>query len=58
MATRAPLSVFRLPSGEEVEVVFIRLADGRIVPRRREEVEEATKKGPGTEPPARSTAGR
>jgi len=58
LATRAPLSVFRLPSGEEVEVVFIRLPDGRIVPRRREEVEEATRKGPGTEAPAAGSAGR
>jgi len=58
LATRAPLSVFRLPSGEEVEVVWIRLANGQVVPRRREELEPSTQKGPGTTPPAGGSAGR
>ncbi len=31
--------MLRLPSGEEVEVVWIRDPQGRLVPRRREELE-------------------
>ena len=31
---------FQLPEGKSVEVVMVRLADGRIVARTREELEE------------------
>lgn len=32
-------SSFRLPEGEDVEVVFLRLDDGRIVARTKDELE-------------------
>ena len=41
MSNGSPLesSSFRLPSGEDIEVVFVRLDDGRIVARTPEELE-------------------
>ena len=41
MSNGSPLesSSFRLPSGEDVEVVLVRLDDGRIVARTPEELE-------------------
>lgn len=36
------LSSLRLPAAEEVEVVLVRLDDGRVVARTREELEAAT----------------
>ena len=40
-------SLFRLPEGREVEVVLVKLADGRIVGRTRDELEllESAEKG-------------
>ena len=56
MSNGSPLdeSSFRLPSGEEVEIAILRLEDGRIIARRKEELEllereeppEATRKAP------------
>jgi len=34
---------FRLPSGETAEVYMVRLADGRVVARTREELEAMTR---------------
>ena len=41
MSNGSPLekSSFRLPSGEDIEVVLVRLDDGRIVARTPEELE-------------------
>jgi hypothetical protein len=33
-----PTSSFKLPSGEDVPIVFVRLGDGRLVPRRPDEL--------------------
>lgn len=35
------LSSVRLPGAEEVEIVLVRLSDGRVVARTREELESA-----------------
>ena len=39
--SRIGTSLFPLPNGKEVEVIFVELPDGRIVPRTREELEPA-----------------
>lgn len=44
---------FRLPSGETAEVYLVRLADGRMVARTREELEELTPEERATARPAR-----
>lgn len=42
---------FRLPAAEEVEVVIVRLDDGRIVARTKEELELLERPEPSEEPP-------
>ena len=56
MSNGSPLdeSSFRLPSGEEVEVAFVRLEDGRIVARTKEELELLERKAPATPAPEAS----
>ncbi len=44
-------SSFRLPSGEEVEVAFVRLEDGRIVARTKEELELLERASPASPAP-------
>jgi len=46
LAINAPKLSVRLPEGQEVEVVLIRLPDGRVIARTREEIEAAQQKGP------------
>jgi len=40
LSDQSPTISFRLPSGETAEVYMVRLADGRVVARTREELEE------------------
>lgn len=39
MADESPISSFRLPEAADVEVLVVRLADGRVVARTRDELE-------------------
>lgn len=50
---------FRLPQKREIEVVFVELDDGRVVPRSREELEllEKTKSAPIAPAPAEEIVG-
>jgi len=50
--SRVDTSSFRLPEGREVEVALVRLEDGRIVARTREELEilERAAPSPATSP--------
>lgn len=41
MDTREPLFPIKLPKHPEVEIILIRLADGTIVARTREELEQS-----------------
>ncbi len=52
MSNGSPLdeSSFRLPSGEDVEVAFVRLDDGRIVARTKEELELLERQEPAPAP--------
>jgi len=45
---------FRLPDAEEVEVVIVRLDDGRIVARTKDEL-ELLERPPATDPPPEDT---
>ena len=56
MSNGSPLdeSSFRLPSGEEVEISIIRLEDGRIVARTKEELELLERDDPTSTAPASS----
>lgn len=46
---------FRLPDGEDVEVAIVRLDDGRIVARTKEELELLERPEPAPEAPAESS---
>jgi len=50
--SRLTTSLFRLPDGKEVEVALVRLEDGRIVARTKDELEvlERAKEKPATSP--------
>ncbi len=50
MSNGSPLdeSSFRLPSGEDVEVAFVRLEDGRIVARTKDELELLERAAPAS----------
>lgn len=47
-------SSFRLPDGEDVEVVIVRLEDGRIVARTKDEL-ELLERPPATSTPPKET---
>lgn len=47
-------SSFRLPDGEDVEVVIVRLEDGRIVARTKDEL-ELLERPPATSKPPKET---
>lgn len=51
--SRIGTSLLPLPSGQEVEVVIVRLPDGRLVGRTREEL-EAAPPSPGAAPSRQS----
>lgn len=53
MPEEKPTMSFRLPSGETAEVYMVRLADGRMVARTKEELEELPPEIRATATPAR-----
>lgn len=48
-------SSFRLPDGKDVEVVIVRLEDGRIIARTKDELELLERSPATPEPPEKSS---